>query len=456
MSTPETRMDDGSQAVRHRKRLFVDTTPLRRYPDFRKIWIGQIISGLGSQLTIVGVAYQAYRLTGSTLVVGLVSLVQLIPLLFGSLWGGAVADSTDRRRLLLITQVALATTSAGLALNAMTPHPHLWPLFLCTAASACFQGIDGPTRKAALPMLVPAADLPAALALQQVVFQLAFVAGPAIAGLLIAATGLSVVFWLDVASFGAAFIAVLLLPPLVPSGGGRKADFASVVEGLKYLKHHRTLASTYWIDLNAMVFGMPRAVFPALALGLYGGGAVTLGLLYAAPGAGALIGALLTGWVSRVHRQGRAVVAAVIVWGGSIAVFGLVPVLWVGLLFLALAGAADVVSAVFRNSILQMNAPEELQGRLAGTFIAVVTGGPRLGDAEAGAASAVGGPQFAVWSGGLLCIAGVGVIVWRMPELWRQDSSALLAHRTELTPAGAVTTGGDTPGAITPLDVTST
>ncbi len=429
--------DRKRRAAPRRNRVFADLTPLRRYRDFRNIWIGQIISALGSQLTVVGVAYQAYRLTHSTLIVGLVSLVQLGPLLIGSLWGGAVADAMDRRRLLLITQVVLAATSAGLAVNALLAHPHLWPLFAFTAASAGFQGVDNPTRKAALPMIVPTEDLPAALALQQVVYQLALVAGPALAGLLIGVAGLSVVFWLDVASFTAAFVSVVLLPRLVPVGGGRKAGVASVVEGLRYLKGQRTLAATYWVDLDAMVFGMPRAVFPALALGLYRGGAETLGLLYAAPGAGALAGALLTGWVVRVRRQGRAVVLCVFLWGAAIAVFGVVRVLWIGVAFLAVAGAADVVSAVFRNAILQMTVPEELQGRLSGTWIAVVTGGPRLGDAEAGAAAAIGGPQFAVWSGGLACIAGLGVLLWRVPELWRQDATSLLAT------AGAPTAAGD-------------
>jgi len=408
-------------------RVLADVTPLRRYRHFRQLWTGQIISGLGSQLTIVGVAYQAYRLTHSTLIVGLVSLVQLAPLLVGSLWGGAIADAKDRRRVLLVTQVVLASTSAGLAVNALLPHPHLWPLFACTAASAGFQGVDAPTRRAALPMIVDRADIPAALALQQIVFQLAQVAGPALAGVLIATSGLSIVFWLDVASFGAALIAVLLLPRLPPAVAGTRAGLASVTEGLRYLKGQKMLAATYWIDLDAMVFGMPRAVFPALALGLFHGNASTLGLLYSAPSAGALVGALLTGWVSRVRRQGRAVVCAVFLWGAAIAAFGVVPVLWVGLAFLALAGAADVVSAVFRNAILQMTVPEHLQGRLQGTFIAVVTGGPRLGDAEAGAASAIGGPQFAVWSGGLACIAGLGVLMWRVPALWRQDAGELVA-----------------------------
>jgi MFS family permease len=388
-------------------RLLADVRPLR-HRHFRNLWIGQTVSGVGSQLTIVGVAYQAYRLTHSTPIVGLISLAQLVPILVGSLWGGAVADAMDRRRLLLTTQAV--------------PHPALWPLFVFTAASAGFQGVDTTTRKAALPMIVPPGELPAALALQQVTFQLALVAGPAVAGLLIGLVGLSTVFWIDVVSFGASTLSVLLLPRLVPQGGGRRAGVGSITEGLHYLRGQRLLSATYWVDLDAMVFGMPRAVFPALALGLYRGGASTLGLLYAAPGAGALIGALLTGWVSRVRHQGRAVIVCVFIWGAAIATFGFVPVLWIGIGLLGLAGAADVVSAVFRNSILQMSVPEHLQGRLSGTYIAVVTGGPRLGDAEAGAAAAIGGPQFAVWSGGLACIAGLAFLTWRVPELWRQSA----------------------------------
>jgi MFS family permease len=405
-------------------RLFADVSPLRKHRAFRRLWLGQVVSGLGSQLTIVGIAYQTYRLTGSSFMVGLVSLVQLAPLLVGSLWGGSIVDAHDRRRVLLVTQVALAATSLGLAVNAALPHPVLWPIFLCTAASAGFQGVDMPARRAALPMIVPHDDLPAAIALQQVLFQLTAVVGPALAGLLIATTSLSFVYAADVASFGAGFTAVVLLPALVPAGGGTPAGWRSVAEGMRYLRGQRLLASTFWIDINAMVFGMPRALFPALGTQFFGGGAGTVGLLYAAPAAGALVGALLTGWVSAVRRQGRAVVIAVIVWGAAIAVFGLIPILWVGLLLLAVAGAADVVSAVFRNAILQMTVPDHLQGRLNGVFTAVVTGGPRLGDAEAGAVAAIAGPQVSVVSGGLACIGGVGLIVWKVPELWRHDVRA--------------------------------
>lgn len=411
--------------------ILADVTPLRRHREFRRLWLGQLVSGVGSQLTIVGVAYQSYELTHSTLIVGLVSLTQLGPLLVGSLIGGSLVDAKDRRKVLLVTQIVLGAASLGLAVNAMFPHPALWPLFAFTAGAAAVQGVDQPGRKAALPMIVPTEDLPAAVALQQIVYQGAAVGGPALAGLLIARLGLGAVFGIDVASFGAGLLAVVLLPPLVPRGGGRPAGLASVREGLHYLRGQRLLASTFWIDLDAMVFGMPRAVFPALGTGLYGGGAAIVGLLYAAPAAGALVGALLTGWVSSVRRQGRAVVVAVVMWGAAIACFGFVPILWIGLVMLAVAGASDVVSAVFRTAILQTTVPEHLQGRLSGTFIAVVTGGPRLGDAEAGAAAAIGGAQFAVWSGGVACVIGAFALAWRAPELWRYDTAAGIPGSSE-------------------------
>ena len=214
-------------------RLLADITPLRKHRAFRRLWLGQVVSGMGSQLTIVGVAYQTYRLTHSSFMVGLVSLVQLGPLLIGSLWGGSIVDAHDRRRVLLVTQVTLAATSLGLAVNAALPHPVLWPVFACTAASAAFQGVDMPARRAALPMILPLEELPAALALQQVLYQLSAVVGPAIAGLLIAKTSVSVVYGADCASFGAGLAAVLLLPTLVPSGGGRPAGWRSVAEGMR-------------------------------------------------------------------------------------------------------------------------------------------------------------------------------------------------------------------------------
>jgi predicted MFS family arabinose efflux permease len=270
-------------------------------------------------------------------------------------------------------------------------------------------------------MLVEEQDVTASIALQTTIQQLALVAGPALAGVLIATIGLSAVYGIDVATFAVALVAAVLLPALVPSGGGTPLGLRSMTEGFRHLRSERLLSATYWIDLNAMIFGMPRAVFPALGVGLFGGGAGVVGLLYAAPGAGALLGSLFTGWCSRVRHQGRAIAACVAIWGVTIALFGVVPVLWIGLAFLIMAGAADVVSAVFRQAVQQRAVPEHLQGRLSGTFFAVVAGGPRLGDAETGVTAAIGGPQFAVWSGGLACLAGVALLLWRVPELWRDS-----------------------------------
>ena len=402
-------------------RFVLDIEPLRKYRSFRRLWAGQVVSGLGSQLTLVAVSFEAYRLTRSTLVVGLVGLAQLVPLLAGALWGGTLADAMDRRRVLILTQLAMATAVGGLVVNASMSRPAVWPLFICTAATAGFQGVDWPARRAALPMIVDQQDVTAAIALQTTIQSLAFVAGPALAGALIATIGLSAVYGIDVATYAVALVAALLLPALVPSGGGTPMGLRSMAEGFRHLRHEKLLSATYWIDLNAMIFGMPRAVFPALGTGLFGGGAGVVGLLYAAPGAGAFVGSLFTGWCSRVRRQGRAIAACVVVWGTTIALFGVVPVLWVGLTLLALAGAADVVSAVFRQAVQQRTVPDHLQGRLSGTFFAVVAGGPRLGDAEAGVAASIGGPQFAVWSGGLACVVGVAVLLWRTPELWRDQ-----------------------------------
>ena len=402
-------------------KLFADVSPLRNSKDFRRLWAGQTVSGIGNQLTMVAVAFQAFHLTHSTFVVGMIGFTQLLPLLAGALWGGTLADAWDRRRVLLLTQVAMAAAVAGLAVNATLDHPRVWVLFVCTAAAAGFQGMDWPARRAALPMLVTERDVHGAVALQTTTMALAMVVGPAVGGVLIAAVGLSTVYLLDVASFGVSLAAIALLPRLVPSGGGTPMGLRSMTEGFRHLKGERLLSATYWIDLNAMIFGMPRAVFPALAIHLYGGGAGVVGLLYAAPGAGALLGSLLTGWCARVRHEGRAIAACVAVWGGAIAIFGIVPVLWIGLALLALAGAADIFSAVFRQNVQQRTVPDHLQGRLSGTFFAVVAGGPRLGDAETGLAAAIGGPQFAVWSGGLACVVGVGVLLWRVPELWRDD-----------------------------------
>ena len=321
-----------------RRRLLADISPLRESRDFRLLFFGNAISYLGRQLTVVAIPFQVYLITNSSLAVGLTGLASLGPLVVMSLLGGSIADAVDRRKLLLLNVVAQAATSVALAVNATLDHPALWPLYVLGALNAGLWGIDLPTRNAMVPAMVSREKFPAAAALGQLVFQLGQVAGPALAGIVISQVDLAAAYWIDAASYGAAFVALLLIQPQPPEGGGTKAGLASVKEGLSYLKGRRLLLSTFLIDINAMVFGMPRALFPALAPGLYGGGATTVGLLYAAPGAGALLGALFTGWVGGVRRQGRVVVVSVLLWGAAIAGFGLVPWLPLGLFLLAAGG----------------------------------------------------------------------------------------------------------------------
>ena len=411
-----------------RRRVLVDIAPLRQSQAFRRLWSGYLVTTLGSQLTVVAIPYQVFELTHSSLDVGLIGLVQIVPVLGGSLFGGSIADAIDRRRVLLATQLVLAACSVGLALNALSQHAALWPLYVLSAVSASVSSVDSTTRAAVFANLVARPMFASASALLQLEFQVGQVAGPAIAGVLLGQVGIASVYWIDAASFAVSFLAVASLPAMRPEGGGTRFGLRSIAEGLRYLKGRQVLQGTFVIDLNAMVLGMPRALFPALGLTRFHGGAATVGLLYAAPGAGALIGAVLTGWVVAVRKQGRAVLVAVTIWGLSIAAFGLVPWLAAALVLLAVAGAADVVSAVFRGTILQLEAPEALRGRLSSIHNAVVTGGPRLGDFEAGAVAAVSTPQISVVSGGLGCVVGVGLVSWLMPRFARYDASEAEAH----------------------------
>ena len=411
------------------RRLFVDIGPLRHSRDFRLLFSGQLVSTLGSQLTVVAVPYQVYRMTHSSLDVGLVSLAQLGPLLVCSMIGGAVADAHDRRRLLLVTELLLAAVSAGLAINGTLSHPSLWPLFALPAAAGGLSGFDRPAFSASIPRMLASPDLTAAYALWQVQMQVGIVVGPAIAGIILSTAGLSVVYWLDVGSFVVSWFAVLAFSPQPPHEGARPASWRSIREGFAYLRGRQALQGVFLLDINAMVFGMPRALFPALGLGFFHGGAPTVGLLYAAPGGGALLGALTTGWVNVIRRQGRAVIVAVAIWGVAITLFGLVDVLWVALALLAIAGWADVVSAVFRNTILQTAVPDELRGRLSAVQIAVVQGGPRLGDLEAGGVADAFGTSFSVVSGGIACVVGALLLAGALPGFRTQQAAASASIR---------------------------
>jgi MFS family permease len=416
----------------------MDLSPLRESRDFRRFYSGQLISTLGNQLTAVAVPYQTYLITHSSLYVGLVSMGQLIPLIAASLLGGALIDAIDRRRLVLVVELVMLMCSAGLAVNSDLG-PALWPLFLCSAVQAGLSGMDNSARNAMVPRMVGMRNVTASSALFQATFQLGGVVGPTVAGLLLAGGGVRLVYWLDVATFCASLLAIFAISPQPPEhAGGRRAT--SVLEGFRFLRGKQDVQGAYVIDLNAMIFGMPRALFPALGTLVFGGGASTVGLLYAAPGAGALLGAVTTGWVNRVRRQGLAVIVCVIVWGAAIAGFGVVHWLPLALLLLAIAGWADVISAVFRSTIIQHSVPDALRGRLMGVQIAVVTGGPRLGDLEAGAVASAFGDTTSVVSGGLACIAGAILLARALPGFrvrLRDDTFDSAAAGAEADGAGA-------------------
>ncbi len=400
-------------------RIFVDTTPLREGRDFRLLFTGQLVSMLGNQLTVVAIPYQVYSTTHSSLQVGAISLAQLVPFLAGALSAGPVGDSVDKRTIMVWTSLALALTSGAMAVNAALPHPSLAALYVVSAVAAGFMGFSSTARMASVPGLVQRQHLPAAFAMMQIIIQIGTVVGPALSGILLV-VGLPLVYGLDAVSFLVALITSALLAPIPPAeGAGSLPPLKSIREGLGFLRTRQALQGVYLIDVNAMVFGMPRALFPAMATSVFGGGTVALGFLYAAPGLGALVGALTTGWVPTLRRQGLAVIVAVSVWGAAIAVFGLVDTLWVALVMLAIAGWADVISAVLRNTILQSTVPERFRSRMSSIQMAVVQGGPRLGDMESGAVATLTTVEFSVVSGGLACIVGAAVVGALLPAFRR-------------------------------------
>jgi MFS family permease len=374
-------------------------------------------------LTLVAVAYQVYQLTGSSLWVGLVSFIQLPLLILGSLWGGALGDRFDRRSLLIGASFFLGLLSCVLGANALDHHGSLVVLIIVPALSAGLSGVSGPLRTATIPMLVKPEELVAAYSLNQIIVNTATVVGPGVAGVLVATVGLSSCYFIDGVSFFALVFATLLMAPMKPVGQHSGAKILrSIAEGFSYVRSHAVVQAVYLVDLNAMVFGLPRALFPAVTKHLYHGGPEILGLLYAAPGAGALLMAIFTGWMDRVGRRGRLVILVVLVWGLVMALFGLVHVLWVGLICLAVAGATDVISTVLRNTILQTSITDEYRSRASAIQMAVVTGGPRLGDLESGAVASFTSTEFSIVSGGIMCIVGVLALVRWRPTFWKERS----------------------------------
>jgi MFS family permease len=412
-------MSDAAGSPRRGLRgLLVDLEPVKRDRDFRMLWLGQLVNGLGRQVTVVALPFELWQLTHSSLSIGLLALVQLVPIIVFSLGGGAVADAVDRRRLLIVTQALLAASSLCLVILAIQPGPPIWAFYVVAFVAAGVGAVDQPTRTSAIPRLVPRERLPAAIAVNWLSGQTVAVAGPVAAGLLIAVSGVAAAFAFDVATFIASLVALLLIAPIPPHPEAARPGLRSIAEGLRFARGRPIVLATFAIDLNAMIFGMPSSLMPQLALTVFNTGAAGYGLLNAAPALGAFVGAAFSGWVGRVRRPGRGVVVAVAGWGIAIAAFGLLTASFpLALLCLAFAGGADVVSAVLRASIVQLVTPDHLRGRVSSIHSLVVTSGPRLGDAEAAAVAAVAGPQFSVVSGGVLCLLGLLVVVRRFPQL---------------------------------------
>ena len=400
-------------------RLLVNVAPLRESRDFRLLFGGQLASMFGSQLTLIAVPFQVYHATHSSLWVGLVYLIQLPLLVVGSIWGGAVGDRVDRRTLLVITAVVLSVLSALLALNAQLPHPYFSGIVALAALSAGVAGFANPARNAAIPRLVRREQLVAAYSINQIIIQISSVVGPAVAGLLISAFGLSACYWIDAGTFLVLVAATWAMSPIRPlTAVTATSTLRSIAEGMRYLRTHVSAQCVYLVDLNAMIFGMPISLFPELALRQFHGGAATYGLLVSAPAAGALLAAATTGWVERIARRGRAVVVAVALWGLAIALFGFTSVEWLALVLLAVAGGADVISAVLRNTILQSSITDEYRGRMSAIQMAVVQGGPRLGNFEASSVRAFTSVEFSIVSGGIACIVGAAALVGWRKQFW--------------------------------------
>lgn len=404
----------------HSSRWSVDLRPLRQSRDLRLLLAGLAIAQLGNAVATVAVALEVFDLTHSSLAVGAASVADVAPMVAGMLIGGTLADTFDRRNLIVASQLAAGLFVGGLAINAHAAHPSLLALYALIAGSGASAGLGAPARVAAVPTLVGLALLPGAAALTALINQSAAMVGPAVGGLVVANVGFSTAFWIDSASFLVYAAFGLRLRPLTPGGKPVRAR-ASLREGFTYVRRSPLTVGIFLVDVNAMFFGMPSAVFPALARERFAGGATVAGFLYAAPAAGALLGAATSGWTGGVRRAGVALVGASALWGCAIAAFGFTHVLWLALFLLALAGGADVISEVFRSSLLQAWVPDDLRGRVSALWLAQANGAPAFGNFEAGAVATASSPFLAVVSGGVASVVGVLLIAKRYPALRRAE-----------------------------------
>lgn len=413
------------------RRQLADTRPLRE-PHFRRLWIANIVTVIGAQLSIVAVPQQVFEITRSSAYVGLTGVFALVPLIVFGLWGGALADALDRRKLLMLTTTGLIVTAVLFWLQAAAGNQNVWLVMILLAVQQAFFAINQPTRQAILPKLVPSDQLASAAALNMTVMQFGAIVGPVSAGILIPVLGLETLYLLDSIALLATLYAVFRLPPQPVTGTRPSMGLRSVIEGFAYLATRRILLASFLVDIIAMVFGMPRALFPQIATESFGdpiSGGTALGMLFAAMSVGAVLGGVFSGWIPRVRRQGLAVLVCVALWGLAMVAFGIFvaaaspggsPVwLWLALAALAFGGAVDMISAAFRQAILLDSATDEMRGRLQGVFIVVVAGGPRIGDVAHGVAAASVGTAVAASGGGVLVVIGVVICAVAFPAFLR-------------------------------------
>lgn len=398
----------------------MDFRPLRRHRDYRWLFAAQFVSFLGTMVTYVALPYQMFKLTGSSLAVGLLGIAELLPLLLTAFLGGALADAVDRRRMVLVTELGLGFGSGLLALAAFSGRPPVWTLYAVAALMSALNGLQRPSLDSLMPRLVDRDEIPAAAGLAAFRGSIGMIAGPALGGALIASAGLTSTYLFDLLTYVFSLFAVSRIRAVLPPESAEKPSLESVLEGFRYTRSRQELIGTYVVDIVAMVFGMPLALFPALSQSF--GGPKTLGALYAAPACGALVASLLSRWTSRVHRHGLAVMIAATVWGLAIVAFGFSSRFVPAVVFLALAGGADAVSGMFRMTLWNQTIPDSLRGRLASIEMVSYTSGPLLGHVEAGLVAAAFSVRTSVVSGGVLCVVGVLLCGLLLPRFVSYDA----------------------------------
>jgi MFS family permease len=416
------------RGFRHRlSRFALDLTPIRRNQAFRRLWFGQGISFIGTEIAEVALAYQMYQLTGSTLAVGLISLTHLVPLLTLTVIGGAIADAVDRRRLMLVQQLGMVIGSLALAANAALDNPRVWALYVAQLIISSSFSIGVGAQRSMTPQLVDESNFMAASALNSVTSQLGAVAGPGVAGLLLKYFDLKWIYLGDSVSYTGALIAVALLPRLVAREDADRPGFRTIVAGFQYVRRQPVILGFFLIDTNAMIFGMPSALFPAIAADRFGQPAL-VGYLYMAPAVGALLVSLLSGPLRHIRRQGLGVIVTAAVWGAAITAFGFAEQFWLALLLLGLAGLGDQISAILRSVMLYRITPTEMLGRVSGIEFMQVAAAPSIGNLEAGGLARATSLRFSIVSGGVACIIGCVLLALAFPALRRYDAQAPVAE----------------------------